>query len=120
MPDDQSDLLDRYRMYHEEDRHECGLLSARVNGLITSQTIFAAVAAVIYQTKGNLVPGLLILLCISTLACVIAYLACVAIVIGILVLRAWHELGGILEKEDTQHRLNGYHLDREQPDRLHT
>src|SRR5580658_3463347 len=123
MTDNEPDLLDRYRMYREEDRHECGLLSTRVTGLLTSQTIFAGIVTFIYQapvTQGDPVPRAAILICVACLACVMAYLACVAICVGILVLRGWHLLGRILEDSDTKHVLDGYHLKRRQPDPLHT
>ena len=42
--------LEQYRIYLEQDKHECNLLLNRINTLLTSQTLFVAAVSFLYSS----------------------------------------------------------------------
>ncbi len=95
-----SSRLDKFRLYREEDKHECNLISLRVGALLTSQSLFLTASAILYS---NPVWGKkAVLIAIAILALLTSSLALNEIRIGCRVLSKWHELGRQLIAEDRQ------------------
>jgi hypothetical protein len=114
--------LEKFQIYREEDKHECNLLSTRINALLTSQSLFLAAAAVLYsmsQAREGEHRLLLALLAFIGLAATV--LTGIAILIGCRVLRRWHEHGSkLLLNEGYKNDIDGCYLkDRKQPDLGH-
>jgi len=106
----------RFQAYRDEDKHECNLLSNRVNALVTSQSLFAAGAAALYIGGNHKVE----ILFVAIAALVMNMIASFGIVIGCRVLTEWHRHGQALIARDEGGLLLGYRLARRvQPDWQH-
>jgi hypothetical protein len=112
-----------FKNYREEDRHECTLLTSRVNALIWSQSLFLAAWAVL---RGNSdITGVRpIMILIPALAMAICLFAFVAILMSCRILRKWHRHGQQLiehdlEKPESNRLLTDFHLKRRAPDVPH-
>jgi hypothetical protein len=118
--DNETRRLAEFANYRDEDRHECNLLSARVGALLTSQSLLATAAAILYNHDGKGGAQFLVIPVITTMALVMNLFAFLAIGIGCEVMRGWHAHGAALlaaDKEDGF--LKGRTLNRKQPDWRH-
>jgi hypothetical protein len=101
--------LEKFEIYRGEDRHECNLLSMRVNALLTSQSFFLIAWVILYTNvlnlknsdaqKVHLDDAGNLLRAIALVAILTALLIGAAIVIGCCVIRKWHDHGRALALE---------------------
>jgi hypothetical protein len=103
-------IVDEYKVYRAEDKHECDLLSARVNALLTSQSLLVTASAILYA-NGKVVPGRVV----AIFGMFFCFVVCLAICMSCAVLRRWHEHGKQLV-QDNGTALKNYHYGRKQPD----
>lgn len=115
-----SDHLRRaFERYRDEDKHECNLLTGRVNALLVSQAFFAAAASAIYESRRD--NHFTAIHMIIVVAFAIVFVTSCAICIGCQVLNQWHAHGMRLIARDHGGALQGYYLSqrRNQPDLRH-
>lgn len=112
--------MEKWQAYREEDKHECDLLSTRINALLTSQTFMLATAAVVYSVKLEGRKALLMLLAFAGFLTVV--LTGVAICQGCRVVRAWHKFSeDLLRDPELKSKVEGcyLHCRRPMPDGVH-
>jgi len=118
--------LEQYRIYLEQDKHECNLLLNRINTLLTSQTLFVATVSFLYSSlQKELVTqkvAVTAVTAVSAIALLTVMLALMAILLGSRILRHWHRQGEKLIDSDANGDLVGCHLAprRHLPDKTHT
>jgi hypothetical protein len=131
----------KIEMYRNEDKHECSLLIARINALLTSQSFFLIAGVILYTSLLNyykpsegkpadaLLPSAakpisVLTSVIALVAFTTAILAGTAIVIGCRILRLWHSLGKeliqALRNDSGWAGIDNWFLKRNQPDDSHT
>ena len=89
-------LLDQFRFYRDEDKHECNLLLNRINALLTTQTLFVAAGSFLYSSlQGDRLQQKVLVTAVSMIAVLTALLMFVAIFLGCRVLTRWHRSGKI-------------------------
>ena len=96
----------QFQLFRDEDKHECNLISARINALLTSQSLLLAGALVLYsefKTLGK--EQIFIVIVIAVLGLITSLLSGIAIFGGCKVLRAWHKyskkIQGLEQLEDS-------------------
>ena len=115
---------DAFQQYREEDRHECALLSARVNALLWSQSLFISAWAILHNFKGDVADVRFVLVLMSVLAILICFFAYLAILMSCRILTKWHQHGQRLIEQDLgrpahERQLPDFHLNRHPPDIQH-
>src|SRR5262249_17772395 len=120
--DNMAELLDQFRIYRDQDQHECNLLLGRINALVISQTLFVTATSFLYSSfKESPAEQRLFITAVGGIALATAALVFVAIILGCRILRRWHRHGEGLIDDDTSAELKGCYLEprRHLPDRTH-
>ena len=121
--------LARLHTYQQQDQHECGLVSSRLNAMLTSQSFFVTAGAILYTAARPtpIAPNgdelRTVLLPVAILGAFTAVMAGLAIGIGCYILRRWHHLGAaLIANPDNRlplalpaEAIDGCHLDRHRP-----
>jgi hypothetical protein len=111
--------IKQFETYRKEDQHECTLLSQRTSAFLTSQSFLAVATGAVYSNLYGKTWSTPIVSFIAGFAIVLAMHASLAIRIGCFVLRRWHNFGNCLLAADKEGYLDGFHLNRDQPDGAH-
>jgi hypothetical protein len=118
--------IKQFETYRSEDKHECNLLSVRVESLLTSQSFLVAAVAIFYRADPSHSQRWEI--GIAVVALIVAVNASFAICIGCRMLHMWHRLGNALvqtdngnwgQQPDPDNYLLGMYLPRHQVDWKH-
>ena len=112
-----------FQQYRREDQHECTLLSARVNALLWSQSLFISAWAIL-RNNNKVEDVKLVMVLIGVLAIVLAIFAYLAIQMSCRILTKWHLHGQRLIEQDLslpekERQLPDFHLNRRAPDPEH-
>jgi hypothetical protein len=105
-----------FERYHSENQHECSLFAARINALLTAQSVFVAGAAFLYNKEGAQTS---LFHWIAYLGIATSSLALIAIVAGCRIINKWHIYRHKLIDEDQDQELKGLYLPRKMPDWTH-
>jgi hypothetical protein len=112
-----------FQQYRHEDQHECTLLSARVNALLWSQSLFLSAWAILLNNSHY--QGVkFVMVLIGMLAITLAGFAFLAIKMSCRILTKWHLHGQRLIEQDlalpeSERQLPDFHLNRRAPDPEH-